>query len=204
VLTLSSPGVLDAGQRAILSTARATSPLGASAETDESALPAPTDAGLGSVVEACGTGWSALCAMEVPALALGEIAAMIAGSDEVKHACERAFDLKHWFVATGSNERRIRCVLYDIRYRTQLQVIALPLGERARSIRTSSRKQRGSRRRTADRGFRRRVAGVAAVLILARRGHRAGRDTALDHEAAGADATRRRRALAPPGSPPPT
>ena len=129
-------------------------------------MPAPTDAGLGSVVEACGTGWSALCAMEVPALALGEIAAMIAGYDEVKHARERAFDLKLWFVATGSNERRIRCVLYDIRYRTQLQVIALPLGERARSIRTSSRKQRGSRRRTADRGFRRRVAGVAAVLIL--------------------------------------
>lgn len=126
-------GVPDAGQGAIPSTARATSTLGAGGETHESALPAPTDAGLGSVVEPCGKDWSALCAMRVPAWALGEIAAMITGYGEVKHVCARALDPNLWFVATGPNERRVRCVLYDIQYRTQLQVIALPL-ERAREL----------------------------------------------------------------------
>ncbi|NBB71261.1 MAG: hypothetical protein GVY33_13225 [Alphaproteobacteria bacterium] len=126
-------GVPDAGQGAIPSTARANSTLGAGAETREIALLAPTDAGLDSVVEPCGKDWSALCAMGVPAWALGEVAAMITGYGEVKHVCARALDLNLWFVATGSNERRVRCVLFDIQYRTQLQVIALPL-ERAREL----------------------------------------------------------------------
>lgn len=84
---------------------------------------------IGAVVAPHRTGWSTLAAMRVPAFALARVAAFVAEYDEVNHCYEREHEINLWFVATGPSERRVRSILHDIQYRTQLAVIALPLVE---------------------------------------------------------------------------
>jgi len=130
-----SLALLEAGQRDFPLTPRPYAELGARLGMGEGEVLALLDelaaAGVlgrvGAVVAPHRAGWSTLAAMRVPDWALAEVAALVSGYDEVNHAYAREHALNLWFVATGPCERRVRCVLHEIQYRTQLQVIALPL-----------------------------------------------------------------------------
>ena len=72
-------------------------------------------------------GASTLAAMRVPPERLDEVAALVSACPEVNHnyAREHAFNL--WFVLTAPDRERLEAVLAELRQRTGLPVLDLPL-----------------------------------------------------------------------------
>ena len=88
---------------------------------------------IGAVIPPGVLGASTLAAMEVPAARLTEVADLVGSYPEVNHNYEREHALNLWFVVTATERRRIDDVLSEIRNRTGLAVLDLPL-ERAYRI----------------------------------------------------------------------
>lgn len=74
-------------------------------------------------------GASTLAAMAVPPERLAAVAALVSGYPEVNHNYEREHDFNLWFVVTARDEQAVAAVLEDVRRRTGLQVMDLPLVE---------------------------------------------------------------------------
>jgi DNA-binding Lrp family transcriptional regulator len=88
---------------------------------------------VGAVVPPGVLGVSTLAALSVPEQDLGIVAALISSYPEVNHNYEREHTLNLWFVAAAADRAGLDRVLDDIRRRTGLAVIELPL-ERAYHI----------------------------------------------------------------------
>ncbi len=87
---------------------------------------------IGATVGTGAIGASTLAAMTVPAERLDEVAAMVSAYDEVNHNYEREHAFNLWFVVTAEDRNRIDTVLAEIRTRTGLDVMDLPMLERFR------------------------------------------------------------------------
>ena len=74
-------------------------------------------------------GASTLAAMEVPAERLQQVANLVSGYPEVNHNYEREHQFNLWFVVTASDEQALAEVLEDVRRRTGLPVMDLPMTE---------------------------------------------------------------------------
>ena len=74
-------------------------------------------------------GASTLAAMSVPRERLEAVARLVSGYREVNHNYEREHDFNLWFVVTASDDRMVSAVLADIRRRTGIAVMNLPLLE---------------------------------------------------------------------------
>ena len=74
-------------------------------------------------------GASTLAAMAVPRERLQSVAEIVSGYDEVNHNYEREHAFNLWFVVTAKDERAVADVLADVRRRTGLAVMDLPLVE---------------------------------------------------------------------------
>lgn len=72
-------------------------------------------------------GASTLAAMCVPEDRLDEVADLVSGFPEVNHNYEREHRFNLWFVVTAPDEEEVARVLDDIRRRTGLSVMNLPL-----------------------------------------------------------------------------
>lgn len=84
---------------------------------------------LGGVVRPGTVGSSTLAAMAVPPERLEEVAAVVNDYREVNHNYEREHRWNLWFVLTAPSRVRVEAVLDDIRRRTGLDVIDLPMIE---------------------------------------------------------------------------
>lgn len=84
---------------------------------------------VGAVIAPQRAGWSTLAAMKVPQAHLEEVAALVSSYPEVNHNYEREHELNLWFVVAASSRERVAGVLREIVYRTDLEVIDLPLVE---------------------------------------------------------------------------
>ena len=84
---------------------------------------------IGAVVRPHRAGWSTLAAMAVPKPRLDAVAALINGYPQVNHNYEREHHLNLWFVVTGESQDHVWVLLDDIRQRTGLEVLDLPLEE---------------------------------------------------------------------------
>lgn len=73
----------------------------------------------------CGT--STLAAIAVPAERLDEVAALVSSYREVNHNYEREHPYNLWFVATAADATALARVIADIRERSGLDVMTLPL-----------------------------------------------------------------------------
>lgn len=74
-------------------------------------------------------GASTLAAMAVPPARLQVIADTVSSYVEVNHNYEREHEFNLWFVVTAKDERAVAAVLDDVRRRTGLAVMDLPLLE---------------------------------------------------------------------------
>ena len=74
-------------------------------------------------------GASTLAAMAVPPERLDAVAALVNGFDEVNHNYEREHRLNLWFVVAAPTPARVDAILDEIRRRSGLPVIDLPLLE---------------------------------------------------------------------------
>ena len=74
-------------------------------------------------------GASTLAAMAVSTERLQEVAELVNSYPEVNHNYEREHEFNLWFVVTASDERAVADVLADVRRRTGLDVMDLPLTE---------------------------------------------------------------------------
>jgi DNA-binding Lrp family transcriptional regulator len=74
-------------------------------------------------------GASTLAAMAVPRERLQSVAELVSSYDEVNHNYEREHAFNLWFVVTAKDERAVADVLADVRRRTGLAVMDLPLME---------------------------------------------------------------------------
>lgn len=72
-------------------------------------------------------GASTLAAMAVPGERLAEVADLVSGYAEVNHNYEREHAFNLWFVVTAKDEQAVADVLDDVRRRTRLAVLDLPL-----------------------------------------------------------------------------
>jgi DNA-binding Lrp family transcriptional regulator len=72
-------------------------------------------------------GASTLAAMSVPPERLEAVAALVSACAEVNHNYEREHRFNLWFVVTAPDEAGVARVLEDLRYRTGLAVLDLPL-----------------------------------------------------------------------------
>lgn len=72
-------------------------------------------------------GCSTLAAMAVPPPWLEAVAALVSGYPEVNHNYQRDHRLNLWFVAAAADRPALDDVLDDIRRRTGLEVLDLPL-----------------------------------------------------------------------------
>lgn len=72
-------------------------------------------------------GSSTLAAMRVPPERLAEVAELVNGYPEVNHNYERHHEFNLWFVLTAPDRARIDAVLAELRERTGLPVLDLPL-----------------------------------------------------------------------------
>jgi DNA-binding Lrp family transcriptional regulator len=88
---------------------------------------------VGAVIPPGVLGVSTLAAMAVPEDDLEEVAALVGSYPEVNHNYEREHALNLWFVAAAVDRARLDGVLGEIRRRTGLAVVELPL-ERAYHI----------------------------------------------------------------------
>ncbi len=84
---------------------------------------------VGATVAPGAVGWSTLAAMAVPAARLEAVGELISGYVEVNHCYEREHELNLWFVITAPSEGAGQAVLDEIRRRTGLDVVVLPLIE---------------------------------------------------------------------------
>jgi len=85
---------------------------------------------VGAVIPPGVLGVSTLAALSVPERDLSDVAALVSSYPEVNHNYEREHALNLWFVAAAADRAALDRVLDDIRRRTGLAVIELPL-ERA-------------------------------------------------------------------------
>ena len=74
-------------------------------------------------------GASTLAAMAVPRERLQSVAELVSRYDEVNHNYEREHAFNLWFVVTAKDEQAVADVLADVRRRTGLTVMDLPLME---------------------------------------------------------------------------
>jgi len=74
-------------------------------------------------------GASTLAAMAVPAERLQDVANLVSSYSEVNHNYEREHAFNLWFVVTASDGEAVANVLADVRRRTGLAVMDLPLTE---------------------------------------------------------------------------
>ena len=74
-------------------------------------------------------GASTLAAMAVPTQRLPEVADLVSSYSEVNHNYEREHEFNLWFVVTASDAQAVADVLADVRRRTGLAVMDLPLTE---------------------------------------------------------------------------
>ena len=72
-------------------------------------------------------GASTLAAMAVPPVRLQSVADIVSGYVEVNHNYEREHEFNLWFVVTAKDEQAVAAVLADIRERTGLEIMDLPL-----------------------------------------------------------------------------
>jgi DNA-binding Lrp family transcriptional regulator len=84
---------------------------------------------VGPVLAPHRVGCSTLAAMAVPDERLDEVAALVSGYDEVNHNYQREHRWNLWFVLTAADPAQLDCVLEEIRARTGLAVLDLPLLE---------------------------------------------------------------------------
>lgn len=82
---------------------------------------------IGAVVAPHRAGWSTLAAIAAPEERLEEVAAEVSSLPEVNHNYEREHAYNLWFVVTGENKDHVALVLNDIREKTGLDVLDLPL-----------------------------------------------------------------------------
>jgi DNA-binding Lrp family transcriptional regulator len=74
-------------------------------------------------------GASTLAAMTVPRERLQDVAGLVSSYREVNHNYEREHAFNLWFVVTAKDEQAVADVLADVRRRTGLAVMDLPLLE---------------------------------------------------------------------------
>jgi DNA-binding Lrp family transcriptional regulator len=84
---------------------------------------------VGPVLRPNRVGASTLAAMAVPAERLEEVAALVSAYPQVNHNYEREHEFNLWFVATAPDRQRLQDLLDEIRRRTGLEVMDLPLLE---------------------------------------------------------------------------
>ncbi len=84
---------------------------------------------VGPVLAPHRAGCSTLAAMAVPDERLEEIAGLVSGYDEVNHNYQREHRWNLWFVLTAADRAQLDAVLDEIRARTGLAVLDLPLLE---------------------------------------------------------------------------
>lgn len=84
---------------------------------------------IGAVFRPHVLGWSTLAAVAAPAAQLEQIAQMICDFPEVNHNYLREHVYNLWFVVTAPSERRVAEVLAEIRRRTGLKPLDLPMLE---------------------------------------------------------------------------
>ena len=84
---------------------------------------------IGAVVRPHRAGWSTLAAMAVPEPRLDAVADLINSYPQVNHNYEREHHLNLWFVVTGESQDHVWVLLDEIRRRTGLEVLDLPLEE---------------------------------------------------------------------------
>jgi DNA-binding Lrp family transcriptional regulator len=84
---------------------------------------------VGPVFRPGALGASTLAAMAVPADRLQAVADTVSGYTEVNHNYEREHEFNLWFVVTAKDEQAVAGVLEDVRRRTGLAVMDLPLLE---------------------------------------------------------------------------
>lgn len=82
---------------------------------------------VGAVLPARRFGASTLAAMAVPPERLEEVAALVGGYPEVNHNYEREHRFNLWFVVAAPSRERLDSVLTEIKERTGLDVLDLPL-----------------------------------------------------------------------------
>ncbi|HTH17501.1 MAG TPA: AsnC family transcriptional regulator [Magnetospirillum sp.] len=84
---------------------------------------------VGGVIRPHSVGCSTLAAMAVPADWLERVAELVSGYPEVNHNYQRDHRLNLWFVVTAAGADDVCAVLDDIRRRTGLEVLDLPMLE---------------------------------------------------------------------------
>jgi len=84
---------------------------------------------IGAVIKPHAVGASTLAAMCVPSDRLEKVAAFVSNLDEVNHNYEREHAFNLWFVATAQDEDSLTQVLNNIRDKTRLAVMNLPMLE---------------------------------------------------------------------------
>lgn len=82
---------------------------------------------VGAVVRPHEAGWSTLAAMAVPGDRLPEVAYLVNAYPEVNHNYEREHRFNLWFVVTAADGDSVRRVLDEIKARTGIGVMDLPL-----------------------------------------------------------------------------
>jgi len=84
---------------------------------------------VGPVLQPNRIGVSTLAALAVPAHRLEEIAALVSEYPEVNHNYQREHRYNLWFVITAPERARLDAVLADIRARSGLELLDLPMLE---------------------------------------------------------------------------
>lgn len=84
---------------------------------------------IGPVLRANTLGASTLAAMAVPAERLQAIAELVSSYPQVNHNYEREHEFNLWFVVTAGDRGAVTAVLDDLRRRTGLEVMDLPMTE---------------------------------------------------------------------------
>ena len=84
---------------------------------------------VGPVLRANTLGASTLAAMAVPEERLQAIAGLVSSYPQVNHNYEREHEFNLWFVVTARDPQAVAGVLDDLRRRTGLEVMDLPMTE---------------------------------------------------------------------------
>jgi DNA-binding Lrp family transcriptional regulator len=82
---------------------------------------------VGAVVAPHRAGWSTLAAMAVPIDKLDEVAGLVSAFPEVNHNYQREHRFNLWFVVAGKDREHVTSVLEELRGKTGLDVLDLPL-----------------------------------------------------------------------------
>ena len=82
---------------------------------------------IGAVVRPGTIGASTLAAMAVPPEKLEDVAQLVSGFDEVNHNYEREHEFNLWFVLTATTRERIDEVLAEIKSKTGIHPMDLPM-----------------------------------------------------------------------------